>query len=139
MLRMHTIDFTIWNNEKNRMILDNILNRIIPIEKEITLYSGAEIPINNIKFNTSLGLTYFTSSYNKRIAHIHAKSLSLDQACLFVLTIPIGSKIICLDNISAHGDVEHEVILSGKASLYVKSINNYHDSYVIVNVDYKDD
>jgi hypothetical protein len=133
LLTTHTTDPSVWKNKKNIEILQKILTRIPTTQEEITLYSGAEIPISQYIFGSPLNLNYFTSSYCLNVAEKYAQMYK----CLFILTVPKGSKIICLDKLSAHGDSEHEVLLSGIATLHVTQIE-YKEKYLVVHTIYQD-
>jgi len=132
LLTTHTTNTNVWNNPDNMQIAQNIFSRIEKTPHDIILYSGAEIPIDQFTFGSPLNLKYFTSSYNRHVAEKYAKMLTKDKACLFILTIPTGSQIICLDNLSVHGNSEHEVLLNCDFILNVTHIN-HHDNYLIVH------
>lgn len=131
LLTLHTTDITVWNDKENISMLQNLLLRIPESQQEITLYSGAEIPINQYTFGSSLNLKYFTSSYSLQVAEKYAQMQSKENACLFILTVPKGAKFVCLDNLSAHGNSEHEVLLSGDSSLCVTKIET-NEKYLVV-------
>jgi hypothetical protein len=138
-LREHTTNTHIWDNIDYRLELKRLLAQIPPVSNEgLILYSGAEIPISNIKFGQSLNLPYFTSSYDRQVAEKYANMQSVEHAGLLVIHVPVGSKIVCLDHISSHGDAEHEVLLWGKATLQVRQIIR-NSEYVTIHVDYLDD
>lgn len=132
LLTLHTTDITVWNDKSNIAILQNLLLRIPESQQEITLYSGAEIPINQYIFGSALNLKYFTSSYSLQVAEKYAQMQSKENACLFILTAPKGSKFVCLDNLSAHGNSEHEVLLSGDTTLSIKKIET-NEKYLIIH------
>lgn len=140
LLLKHTSDVSVWNDIENQNILNNLFSRVPPTQQSIELYSGAEFPLDTFKFNKKLGLKYFTSSYDLQVASKYAKLQYPTQACLFIINVPIGSKILCLNLISIHKGEEREVILSGNATLKVTQIKNtfLELGYMTVYVDYID-
>jgi len=141
LLREHTYNPAIWIDQVNQQILTDIFKRIPTIEHDIILYSGAETSLKNYKFNEhGLPLKYFTSSYNIQVAQKYTKMQDSKDACLFILHVTQGSKIICLDQISVHGKAEHEVLLNSNAMLCVTKIENQieENGYIVVHVTYND-
>ncbi len=136
LLTKHTHDTSVWNSSENQDILTNILNQIPGTSVDINLYSGAEHALSTYNFYVPLNLEYFTSSYDWNVAVKYTNMLK--SGGLFVLHIPKGSKILCLDNLSIHGSAEHEVLLSGNARLYITKIDTVSNTYPVIYATYND-
>ena len=78
----------------------------------VTLYSGLEVPLSELVFDRPMGLAYFTSSYDRRIAKQYATAFGV----LLILHLPIGVHAVCLKNVSRHPH-EGEVLLHGNGVL----------------------
>lgn len=149
LLREHTVNPAVWTDPCGsepcapmcpcaQTRLDNILSRVPPTTTDIVLYSGGEVPLGDFIFSMGpLNLPYFTSSYDRTVAEKYAR-MSQNPRCasLFVLRVPAGSKIVCLDTVSAHGNEEREVFLSGQATLTVVGIES-DENFTVVHANYR--
>ena len=135
LLKTHTHDVSVWDTFDSIEMLHDILDRIPATTEQLILYSGAEFAIDQYTFGEMLKLKYFTSSYSREVAEKYAIQTGR-IGVLFVLTIPKGSKFVCLDRISVHGDAEHECLLDGfNAILKVTRIVGKKE-YIEVHADY---
>jgi hypothetical protein len=130
LLREHTVRPKVWTeNATAQWTLNALLLRVPPISTELTLWSGSEVPVDELRWgDNSLNLPYFTSSYDQEVAKRYAGMQDPAVASLLTLTLPPGTRILCLDGVSVHGSTEREVLLDGLGRLEVRRIENRRDT-----------
>lgn len=140
LLTEHTTNPNVWDEVGCRAAAAALLARVPPTTQTLTLWSGLDIPLEELRLGAPYGRTYLTSSYLPAVARKYARK----QCAMLVLTVPPGSHLLFLDDVSAHGDAEGEVLLSPHASLVATHIYRQwqqedeegRDEIIVVEVNY---
>jgi hypothetical protein len=145
-LNIHTFNQTIWRNEdKKEKILDCFDNIFHITTKPLKLFHGGEISFEKMIFNEPVNYDYLATSYTEFIGMKFGRSCS-GIKWMMEINVPIGTPIICLDEISYSNQFEHEILLDPRAEFSIKEKNDnyylpeileYNKPIIYLRCDYK--
>ena len=95
--------------------IDSIFAAIPPLEQSLTVFRGI-IAQRHEQFQLN-NRSFISTSYDKEPAHMFIG----DSCCLLLITIPVGSKVICMESISQY-NYEREILLDRGGSFIITGV-----------------